>query len=136
MATMADELEALADRCGAEIGCLLIIHAKAAPPDENVRKFIKMKLERSAIAAAAQVVMGTGFRGAAMRSMLSLLQIAIRPTFAMQIFGDPHRGSDWLVKTLRNRGLQTPTAEALEGTATRLSRQFFAQRSMHPSWRS
>lgn len=125
MALMADELDALAARCKAEIGCLLIIRAEASPPEERVRSFIKMKLERTAIAAAAQVVLGRGFRGAAMRSMLSLLQIAMRPKFAMRIFGTPHEGCDWLVTAMNDRRLKAPPAEALEATATKICGQFF-----------
>jgi hypothetical protein len=125
MALMANELDALAARCKAEIGCLLIIHANVSPPDERVRSFIKAKLERSAIAAAAQVVLGKGFRGAAMRSMLSLLQIAIRPKYAMRICGTSNEGCDWLVKVLRDKGLETPPVEALEATASKVCSKFF-----------
>ncbi len=125
MALMANELDALASRCKAEIGCLLIIHAQVSPPEERVRTFIKAKLERTAIAAAAQVVLGKGFRGAAMRSMLSLLQIAIRPKYAMRIFGNTHEGCDWLAKFLRDKGLEAPPVEALEATAIKLCGKFF-----------
>jgi hypothetical protein len=125
MAMMADNLQALAAACGTGTGCILIIHSEVSPPSEEVRQFIKLKLERSSMVAAAQVVLGKGFRGAAMRSMLSLLQLAIRPKFAMRIFGNVATAADWVVQAVEAQGLKPPSAIVLKATANELCSQFF-----------
>jgi hypothetical protein len=75
--------------------------------------------------ATAQVVLGTGFRGAAMRSMLSLLQMAIRPKYAMRIFGDVRVGGEWLTEVLQAKATGTLPAESLVDTALELVAQVF-----------
>lgn len=125
MAEMAEQLDNLGSKCPGGIGCLLIIRSDVSPPAEDVRRFIAIKLERSPMLAAAQVVLGTGFRGAAMRSMLSVLQLAIRPKFAMKIFGDVAQGSAWLTNALGERGAQSLGAAALTLTAQEIVTQFF-----------
>jgi len=125
MAEIADQLEKLGAQSRSGTGCLLIIRSDVSPPSEEVRQFIRIKLERSSMLAAAQVVLGTGFRGAAMRSMLSLLQIAIRPKFAMRIFGDVRSGSDWLSQVLQERKTNAPPPEALKRTVQELVDQVF-----------
>lgn len=124
MARMADELEQLEKSSGVGPGCLLIIRSDVAPPSEEARRFIKMKLEKSSMVAAAQVVLGTGFRGAAMRSMLSLLQLAIRPRFGMRIFGDIDEGCEWLNKQLEGHVSQPVPLDALKRTANEVREQF------------
>jgi len=125
MAEIAEQLEKLGQKHRGGTGCLLIISSDASPPDEEVRKFIRVKLERSSMLATAQVVLGTGFRGAAMRSVLSLLQMAIRPKYAMRIFGDVRVGSEWLIEILGAKTTGTLPAESLVETARELVAQVF-----------
>jgi hypothetical protein len=125
MTEMANQLDQLGAKVAGGVGCLLIIRSDVAPPGEDVRRFIAIKLERSPMVAAAQVVLGTGFRGAAMRSMLSLLQLAIRPKFAMGIFGGLAAGCDWLTRVLPERGAAIPMGTDLSLTAQELVAQFF-----------
>jgi hypothetical protein len=127
MGEMAKQLDELALLCSTGTGCLLVIHSDVSPPSDEVRRFIKVKLERSSMLAAAQVVLGTGFRGAAMRSVLSLLQLAIRPRFGMRIFGDVNQGAEWLTEILQATGAKTPSAEALSRTARELGSHFFTR---------
>lgn len=122
---IADNLQSLAATCRTGIGCILIIHSEVSPPDEEVRRFIKLKLERASMLVVAQVVLGTGFRGAAMRSMLSLLQLMLRPTFAMRIFGSVGTAADWVAQALEAHGLTPPSADLLKVTADELCSQFF-----------
>lgn len=132
MSEIVSQLEQLAVDSGTGTGCLLVIHSDVSPPSEEVRRFIKVKLERSTMRAAAQVVLGTGFRGAAMRSMLSLLQLAIRPSFSMRIFGEVEEGARWLTSVLRDATAKSPSAESLALTVQELSADFFlgARRSV------
>jgi len=125
MGEIADQLEKLAEKCRSGTGCLLVIRSDVAPPDEDVRKFIKVKLERSSMLAAAQVVLGTGFRGAAMRSVLSLLQLAIRPKYAMRIFGDVKSASEWLTDVLQDKSTRLLPGDSLIDTAQELVHQVF-----------
>lgn len=125
MTEIVEQLEKLAAMSRGGTGCLLVIRSDVSPPAEDVRRFIRMKLEKSSMLAAAQVVLGTGFRGAAMRSMLSLLQMAIRPSYAMRIFGDVRAGSQWLTEALLQQGSRASPAEDLITTAEELSAQFF-----------
>jgi hypothetical protein len=125
MAEIAEQLEKLGAQCRGGTGCLLIISSDASPPDDEGRKFIRIILERSSMLATAQVVLGTGFRGAAMRSVLSLLQMAIRPKYAMRIFGDVRVGGEWLTEVLQAKTTGTLPAESLVDTALELVAQVF-----------
>jgi hypothetical protein len=59
-------------RRGVATGTLLVIRSDVRPPDEEARKYIQKELASSSMVAAAQVVEGIGFRGAAMRSVLTM----------------------------------------------------------------
>jgi hypothetical protein len=100
MTEMVSQLERLDKTCEGGTGCLLVIRAEVAPPCEATRRYIRTALGESKMLAAAQVVLGTGFRGAAMRSVLSVLQLLMRPRFSMRIFGDIDTAADWLTLTL------------------------------------
>lgn len=129
MTAMMEHLDRLSVATEAAIGCLLIIHSDVSPPSEQVREIIRLKLERSRMVAASQVVLGTGFRGAAMRSMLSLLQLAMRPHFEMRIFGDIEAGARWLCGALSKRdptGHNSLPPASLCLTAKELASQFFS----------
>jgi hypothetical protein len=81
--------------------------------------------------AAAQVVEGTGFRGAAMRSVLSMLQLAVRPPYPMKVFDNVVAAAHWLSTELATRaGDAPPTAEL--ATAAQEVRSRFLTRSMPP----
>lgn len=125
MTEIVDQLQKLAATSRGGTGCLLVIRSDVSPPAEDVRAYIRNKLERSSMLAAAQVVLGTGFRGAAMRSMLSLLQMAMRPSYAMRIFGDVKSGSRWLAETLAQRGAKASLTDDLVATAEELCGQVF-----------
>jgi hypothetical protein len=120
MGEIADQLEALGRECQGGTGCLLVIRSDVSPPEEDVRKFIRIKLERSSMLATAQIVLGTGFRGAAMRAMLSVLQMAIRPKYAMRIFGDLRAGGEWLTEALEERAARALPADSLVKTTQEL----------------
>jgi len=103
-------LEALATRCRCGTGALLIINSDCAPPSEEARRYIKAELARSSMVAAAQVVEGTGFRGAAMRAVLSMLQLASRAPYPMAVFSEVPEAATWLTAELKKRAGRAPEA--------------------------
>ncbi|MEI9937735.1 MAG: hypothetical protein WDO69_11000 [Pseudomonadota bacterium] len=113
MRTIIRELEALSKECGGGTGTLLVINSDCKPPSDEARTYIRTELANSSMVAAAQVVEGTGFRGAAMRAVLSLLQLASRAPYPMEIFSGVDEGARWLSSELRTRLGRAPDPLAL-----------------------
>lgn len=113
MRTIVAELDGLSKSCGGGTGALLVVNSDCPPPDEAARNVIRAELARTSMLAAAQVVEGTGFRGAAMRAVLSVLQLALRPPFPMQITGNLNEGASWLCKELAARAGRAPDATSV-----------------------
>jgi hypothetical protein len=118
------ELEGLSRAYPCGIGALLVIRSDVAPPDEEARAYIRKELGRAPILAAAQVVLGKGFVGAAMRSVLSLIQLLGRPGYPMKVFGDLGSASHWLVNELGASAGQAPEAHGLTRAASEGSVRF------------
>jgi hypothetical protein len=124
MRTIVSELDALGKQCRLGTGCLLVIRSDVPPPNEEARAYIKRELSRSSMLAAAQVVEGTGFRGAAMRSVLTMIQLAIRPPYAMKIFDSVKTGAVWLAAELELRAGAAPHGELLAQAVSELQARF------------
>jgi hypothetical protein len=137
MRTIISELDTLGKACRLGTGHLLVIRSDVPPPSDEVRAYIKRELSRSSMLAAAQVVEGTGFRGAAMRSVLTMIQLAIRPRYSMKIFDNVKTGATWLAEELEERAGAAPHGELLAQAASDLQRRFLAgalspESSSHP----
>jgi hypothetical protein len=132
MRTIISELDALGKECRLGTGHLLVIRSDVPPPSEEVRAYIKRELSRSSMLAAAQVVEGTGFRGAAMRSVLTMIQLTIRPRYSMKIFDNVKTGATWLSEELEHRAGAAPHAELLAHAAIELQARFL-DRTLLPS---
>jgi hypothetical protein len=128
------ELEGLARAYPSGVGSLLVIRSDVAPPDEEARAYIREAFGQAPIVAAAQVVLGKGFVGAAMRSVLSLIQLLARPGYPMKVFGDPGSASQWLVNELEARAGHAPEAHALTLAATQGSARFLGTTPSGPGW--
>jgi hypothetical protein len=113
MRTIIRELDALSKDCGGGTGALLVINSDCKPPSEEARAYIRAELANSSMVAAAQVVEGTGFRGAAMRAVLSVLQLAARTRYPMEIFSGVEEGAHWMCGELRTRLKRAPEPAAL-----------------------
>jgi hypothetical protein len=120
MRTIVAELDSLAKVCREGTGALLIVNSDCPPPDEAARSYIRAELARSSMLAAVQVVEGTGFRGAAMRAVLSVLQLALRPPFPMHITGNLDEGARFLCDELKSRAKVAPNAAHLVHTVRAL----------------
>jgi len=103
-------LDALSARCRCGTGSLVVINSDCPPPSDEARRYIKAELARSSMVAAAQVVEGTGFRGAAMRAVLSMLQLASRASYPMSVFSGVPEGAAWLCTELNKRIGRAPEA--------------------------
>ncbi len=117
MQHIVSELENLSKASGQRTGALLIVSSDCSPPSDEARKYIRQGLAGSSMVAAAQVVEGTGFRGAAMRAVLSLLQLAARPSYPMGVFSSIEEGATWLAGEVRKRAGTAPEATALAHAA-------------------
>jgi hypothetical protein len=120
------ELELLAKQCRCGTGALLVIRSDVSPPTEEARAYIKHELSRSSMLAAAQVVEGTGFRGAAMRSVLTMLQLASRAPYPMKVFDHIEPGARWLSAELQKRAGEAPDGIRLTRVANEVRRRFIA----------
>lgn len=101
-------LDALSTRCRCGTGSLVVINSDCPPPSDEARRYIKSELARSSMVAAAQVVEGTGFRGAAMRAVLSMLQLTSRAPYPMSVFSGVPEGAAWLCMELHKRVGRAP----------------------------
>jgi len=127
MRKIISELEALAKQCGRGTGALLVIRSDVDPPTEEARTYIRQELAKSSMLAAAQVVEGKGFRGAAMRSVLTMLQLASRAPYPMKIFDGVPIGARWLAMELRKRAGDAPDPAELERVALDVRRRFLTK---------
>ena len=105
-------------------GALLVIRSDVQPPTEEARDYIKTELARSSMRAAAQVVEGTGFRGAAMRAVLTTLQMLARPPYPMKVFDRAEPASHWLVDELRRAVGDAPMGSDLAREVNTLRQRF------------
>ncbi len=122
------ELDGLAKQCGCATGALLVIDSSCSPPSDEARTYIRTELARSSMRAAAQVVEGTGFRGAAMRAVLSVIQLASRPPYPMSIFSRVDEGVTWLCGELETRVGTAPSRQNLAAAAREVQASWSAPR--------
>jgi hypothetical protein len=117
MRRIVHELHNLARTTSRDTGALLVIRSDCRPPSEEAREYIREGLARARMVAAAQVVTGTGFQGAAMRAALSMIQLITRPKYPMKVFADLTTASTWLALEVRNRAGVAPSADSLAQVA-------------------
>jgi hypothetical protein len=129
---IVSEQQVLGARCDCGTGTLLVIQGDVPPSSDEASAYIGREMARSAVVAMAYVVEGVGFRGASTRAVLSRLHQAIRPPYAMKIFGDVSVGAFWLARELRLKAGVAPDGPALAQT-TRAVRSRFVATSMPPA---
>jgi hypothetical protein len=118
----------LVDATGHDTGALLIIRNDCPPPTEEARKYIRDELARARMVAAAQVVTGRGFHGAAMRAALSMIQLVTRPKYPMKVFADATAGANWLALELGRRVGHAPSEAGLARVANDAYARFLGDR--------
>lgn len=96
-----DELVA---NCPEGIGLLNIVEQTAPMPGSDARERIATFLrEASRVSASAVAFEGTGFRAAAVRSVVAGLALLARQAFPHKIFPTVETAAEWLVPTLAER---------------------------------
>ena len=89
-----------AERTG-RYAIVVIIEARAPVPDGTVRSAMAsiLREHERRIAASAVAMEGTGFRAAAVRSVLAGMAMLVRPCYPHRVFGTVHDSADWLAAT-------------------------------------
>jgi len=118
------ELAALNRKWGKHCAVMVVIRSDADPPDEPARDYIRREIKRIDHACLAQVVEGTGFRGAAVRSALSMIAFAMRAPFPIKIFGEVDDAARWLSTELRTRTGHGPDQQELAKAVSGLRSRF------------
>jgi hypothetical protein len=97
------------------IAVVTVIDSRARPPNDDSKKLIRSTIERHKdhIEAFAYVVEGRGFGAAAMRSALSLINLAARYPFRQKVFSNIEEGAQWLCANIKDP--QTGGANTLIG---------------------
>ena len=74
--------------------------------DSGLRKAVDSTLRDSAseLLGMAQIVYGEGFGAASVRSVLSGIQLAVRPDYPINMFGDSKSATPWLEEVLLEAG--------------------------------
>lgn len=94
--------DALIVDCPEGIGLLNIVEQTAPMPTSDARERIAAFLrESTGIKASAVAFEGTGFRAAAVRSVVAGLSLLARQPFPHKIFPTLETASDWLVPELK-----------------------------------
>lgn len=132
MRRIVEGLSALERSCRQRPASFLIIRQDVKPPEEEARSYIRTELARSNMLAAAQVVEGSGFRGAAMRSALAMIQLAVRAPFPMRVFGDIPGACEWLAAELQWRDANEEGVKAFARVFENVRDAFTAQSGSVP----
>jgi hypothetical protein len=95
------------------VGIIAIIENHAAAPDADARRALAAAFRDHApsIRAAAIVHEGTGFRGAAIRSIVTGVSLLIRPGYPHNVTASVDAGASWLAPLIADTqsSLVTPT---------------------------
>jgi hypothetical protein len=96
----------LAGQHAGKVSILVVIDSGARTPDESQRKLIASAMQRHAqsIERFAFVVEGRGFASAALRSAISLLNLATRTPYRQKVFATLEEAGVWLAPAWRERG--------------------------------
>lgn len=91
------------ERVGARIGIVLYVDLAAEIPSDDVRKKIAALNDRLVpyVAAMAQVAPGSGFRSAALRAVVTSINMLQRKPFPRKVFGEVEPALVWLQTLLR-----------------------------------
>lgn len=83
-------------------GYIVVLRSDVPAPKESARTNIRRVLVEfgSVVNAGAIVVEGTGFVAATLRSVLSLINLASRPTYPLKVFSSVSEASYWLPRQI------------------------------------
>jgi hypothetical protein len=109
------------------VGMLTVVTANAPmPPAESRERLARFMREGTYIKASAVAFEGTGFRAAAIRSVVTGLTMLARQPFPHKIFATLEDASGWLANQLREKGIGQCVGVELSDAIT-TTREAFAQ---------
>jgi hypothetical protein len=90
----------VAEQQPGKLSILVIIDSGSRSPDESQRKLIATAMQRYApsIERFAYVVEGRGFASAALRSAISLVNLATRTPYKQKVFATLEEAGAWLAR--------------------------------------
>jgi hypothetical protein len=85
---------------------IAVLRSDTPPPTEAARAIIKRVFLEfgQVVKAGAMVIEGAGFVAATFRSVLSMILLALRPSYPFRIFADLREGCDWVSGHLGDSG--------------------------------
>lgn len=83
-------------------GYIVVLRSDVPPPKDSARANIRRVLVEfgTVVNAGAMVVEGTGFVAATLRSVLSLINLASRPTYPLKVFSSVSEACYWLPRQI------------------------------------
>jgi hypothetical protein len=81
---------------------LVVLRSDVPPPPDTARALIKRVFQEfsKVVVAGAMVVEGKGFLGSALRSVLTMLSMAARPSYPLKVFSSVPEACNWLYERL------------------------------------
>ena len=118
--------EEFAKRHPEGVGMLTVVTSTAPmPPSESRDRLARFMREGTYVKASAVAFEGTGFRAAAIRSVVTGLTLLAKQAFPHRIFSTLEDASGWLATSLSDRGFGNATGiELCDAVAT--ARQTFS----------
>jgi hypothetical protein len=89
---------------------VIVLRSDTPPPTEDARTRIRQVLREFGVVVKGGciVIEGKGFVAATLRSVLSMIILAIRPNYPFKIFADLKEGIDWALGRIANPGVTVP----------------------------
>lgn len=107
------------------VGMLTVVTANAPmPPAESRERLARFMREGTYVMASAVAFEGTGFRAAAIRSVVTGLTMLARQPFPHKIFATLEDASGWLATQLREKGIGRCVGFELSDAITTSREQF------------
>jgi hypothetical protein len=119
-------LAKLAQRFNGKGGMIAVIKANVRPPSEKGRERImrSMRACETAVSCGAMVIEGEGFVAAANRGAMTMMLMAVGPSYAIKVFGTVARAATFLCSRLSAEADITP--ESLGRAIEQLRKEYDA----------
>jgi hypothetical protein len=120
-------IQEIVRQSGRKVGMMVVIHADAKPPTDEVRRHIVRTARGFAphVAAFAHVVEGEGFLAAAKRAAMTLLMSTARFGFPLKVFSNVREAMPWLLTTVGSEFPEQVRADQLSTMVDELRRSQF-----------
>ena len=98
-----------------DAGFIVAIHAKTAMPDEDLRAMIQREMPRldPHVCCGATILARDGFAGAAVRAILSTMQLVTRPSHPEKVVASGDEAARYVAGERAKRGASSPSERAI-----------------------